>query len=189
MLASGNGTALQAIFEAMDAGELPKVQVVKVLSDVADSGALEKARSRGLEAVFCDPQGKQRAEYDAFLMKEIGDSVDYICLIGYMRILGAAFIEHYQGKILNVHPSLLPKFGGKGFYGAKVHEAVLEAGEVESGMTIHLVTEEVDGGPILLQKKVEVSALDTPTSLKSKVQALECEGYPEVLRKLSSREL
>ena len=112
---------------------------------------------------------------------------DLICLIGYMRILSLKFIASFSGKIINVHPALLPKFGGKGMYGDRVHEEVLKSGESESGMTIHYVTQEVDVGEIILQKKCTIARNETIGSLKAKVQALEKERYVEVLEKLSHK--
>lgn len=181
VLASTRGTDLQAILDEKDAGLLEGVEIVGVFSNVKDCGALEKARLSGLREVFIDPAGKSRKEFDKELILEIGE-VDLICLIGYMRILSSEFIKKYKGKIINVHPALLPKYGGKGFYGQNVHEAVLKAGETESGMTIHYVTEDVDGGPILIQKKIAISPNETPESLKEKVQELEKKYYPEAIR-------
>jgi phosphoribosylglycinamide formyltransferase-1 len=186
VLASGAGSTLQALLDELTAGRLPGIEIKAIISDKSDSGALEKARTHGIPAIFLDPKDKTRSEYDAELAKTIGD-VDLICLAGYMRILGAEFVNKYPEKILNVHPSLLPKFGGKGFYGMYVHEAVLAAGEAESGMTLHLVTEGVDKGPILIQKKVALAPDETPESLREKVLVLEKRWYPEAVRKLQAR--
>lgn len=184
VLASTNGTDLQAIMDEMNAGLMPGVELVRVVSNVRDCGALEKARAFGCSDVFIDPKGKSRVEFDRELVEAVGD-VDLVCLIGYMRILSPVFVRAFEGKILNVHPALLPKYGGPGFYGANVHEAVLEAGEIETGMTIHFVTEEVDGGPIFVQKRVAIEPGDTADDLKNKVQALEKKWYPEAIRLIS----
>lgn len=181
ILASTRGTVLQAILDEKAAGLLPQIEIVRVLSDVKDCGALEKTRAANIEAIFVDPKGKSREEYDEALLNAVGE-VDLIALIGFLKILGPKFIEKYQGRILNVHPALLPNYGGKGFYGEKVHQAVLAAGEKESGMTIHFVEEGVDTGPIFLQKKVSIEAGETPETLQTKVQELEKKGYPEALR-------
>lgn len=181
ILASGNGTDLQAILEEMAAGKLPDVSIKMVVSDHADAPALEKARQAGVRAEFVDPTGLSREEYDQKLVNLVGD-VDLICLTGFMRILTPIFVQAYEGIILNVHPALLPKYGGKGWYGMKVHEAVIANGDDISGMTIHIVDENVDEGTYLIQKVVPVEAGETPESLKEKVQALEKEWYPEAIR-------
>lgn len=181
VLASTRGTDLQAIFDEMDAGQLADVEIVKVLSNVEAAGALDKARAHGVEAIFVDPEGQSRTEYDETLIQAIGE-VDLICLIGYMRILSPVFVNKYAGKIINVHPTLLPKYGGKGWYGIKVHEAVLANGDTETGMTVHYVDESVDGGAIVLQEKCAVKPDDTVETLKARVQELEKKGYPEAIR-------
>ena len=199
VLASGNGTDLGAIIEAKKEGILPQVEVLGVISN-KNLGALEKARNFGCPAVYVpvpesgnenvSASGRDETikNYDQKLLAEIKKlgSPDLICLIGYMRILSPEFIRAFPKKIINVHPALLPKFGGMGMYGDHVHEAVLASGEKESGMTIHYVTEDVDAGEIILQKKCEITENETVTSLKAKVQALEKEGYVEALEKLSA---
>ncbi|MFA5948453.1 MAG: formyltransferase family protein, partial [Candidatus Gracilibacteria bacterium] len=119
----------------------------------------------------------------AEILKE--NKVDLVVLIGYMKILSEAFVRKFPKKIINVHPALIPKFCGKNFFGANVHEAVLKAKEKETGMTIHYVEEGVDTGEIILQEKCKVDATDTPETLKAKVQALEKKWYPEVIRRLA----
>lgn len=183
-LASTRGTDLQAILHELEAGKLPGVELTKVLSNVETCGALEKARTHGIETVFVNPTGLSPEEYDAKLIETIGE-VDLICLIGYMKILTPSFVRHYKNRIINVHPSLLPKYGGKGWYGRKIHEAVLTNGDKESGMTIHFVDEGVDSGEILLQEKVSVEPDETVESLQAKVQKLEKKAYPEAIRMLS----
>ncbi|MFA5855528.1 MAG: phosphoribosylglycinamide formyltransferase [Candidatus Gracilibacteria bacterium] len=184
VLASGNGTDLGAIFEEMDSGKMPEeIQVMVVLSDKEGARALDKARARGIRAEFVDPQGKSREEYDMELIEKLGD-VDLVCLIGYMRILSQPFVRHFARRIINVHPALLPKFGGTGWFGMKVHEGVLAAGEKESGMTIHYVDFGVDSGPTILQEKVPVLPDDTPETLRARTLEAEKRGYPEVLRLL-----
>jgi phosphoribosylglycinamide formyltransferase-1 len=186
VLASTRGTDLQAIFDEIDAGLMLGIEVSVVASNVEDCGALEKAQVHGTRAVFVNPAGKSREEFDKELVKALGD-VDLVCLIGYMKILTPVFVKAFEGKIINVHPALLPKYGGKGFYGENVHEAVLKNGEKMSGMTIHYVTEDVDGGPILLQKTVEIEPGETAESLKNKVQMLEKKYYPEAIRMVYNR--
>ena len=181
VLASTRGTDLQAIIDEKVAGKLEGVEISGVFSNVKDCGALEKAKVAGIRSVFVDSKDKTREEFDLNLIEAIGE-VDLICLIGYMRILTPEFIKKYAGKIINVHPALLPKYGGKGFYGKNVHESVLKNSEKESGMTIHYVTEEVDAGEILIQEKVTIVDGETAESLKGKVQALEKKYYPEAIR-------
>lgn len=183
VLASTNGTDLGAIIEEMKAGKMPGIELVRVLSNVEDAGALQKALDFGVEALFVDPAGLSKSQYDERLVEAMGD-VDLVCLIGYMRILTPIFLNKY--RVVNVHPALLPKYGGKGMYGMLVHEAVLEAGESESGMSIHEVDEGVDTGRILMQKKVAIEEGETPESLKVKVQKLEMEAYPELIRRLAN---
>ncbi len=184
VLASTNGTDLQAIIDEMEAGKMPGIQIAHVVSNVKDCGALKRAERHGIDAVFVDPRGKSREDYDQELVLALCDA-DLICLIGYMRILSESFVKTFAGRIINVHPALLPKYGGEGFYGANVHQSVLEAGDSETGMTIHFVTKEVDGGPILVQAKCPVDEGDTMESLKDKVQTLEKKWYPEAIRLIS----
>jgi phosphoribosylglycinamide formyltransferase 1 len=187
ILASGNGTDLDAIYQEMDAGRLPDVEITAVLSDREGAPVLEKARARGLRAEWVNPKlpdgtAQAREDYDRELAERLG-AVDLVCLIGYMRILTPVFIGVYHPRnIINVHPSLLPNYGGHGWYGMKVHEAVLANGDTESGMTLHYVDFGVDSGPMVLQKKVPVLPGDTPETLKARVQEAEKEGYPEAIR-------
>lgn len=182
VLASTNGTDLQAIFEELNAGLMPGIEVKVVVSDKEKAGALEKARKQGVKAVWVNPTGKNQEEFERELIVALGE-VDLVCLIGFMRILGPTFIRHFSPRhILNVHPSLLPKYGGTGWYGMKVHEAVITNGEKESGMTIHFVDLGVDSGPPILQMKTAIAPNETPESLKIKVQELEKKAYPEAIR-------
>lgn len=199
VLASGNGTNLGAIIEEKNNRKLRNVEILGVISN-RDAGALEKGREYGCPTVHLSSKGKTPEEYDKELIKMIYElealeseavgkeiHMDLICLIGYMKILTSEFIKEFEGRIINVHPSLLPKYGGKGMFGDHVHESVLAAGEKQTGMTIHYVTEEVDEGEIILQKTVQVESGDTVETLRHKVQAEEKIGYVEVLKRLSSR--
>lgn len=184
VLASGNGTDLAAIFCEMDAGKMPKeIEITVVISDVETSKALEKARARNIRAVFVNPHGKTREDYDKELIEELGD-VDLVCLIGYMRILSQPFVRHFARRIINVHPALLPKYGGEGWFGMKVHEGVLANKEKESGMTIHYVDFGVDSGPTIIQEKVPVYDNDTPETLRARTLEVEKRCYPEAIRLL-----
>lgn len=183
VLASGNGTDLSAIYQEMDEGKMPGIEVALVISNKEDAPVLERARARGVKAVFVSPKGKSKEEYDAELvrlMKEAG--VDLVCLIGYMKILTPVFVSAFPRQIINVHPALLPKYGGNGWYGMKVHEGVLANNEKESGMTIHYVDIGVDSGAMILQEKVAIESGETPESLKAKIQEVEKKAYPEAVR-------
>ena len=183
VLASTNGTDLQAIINEMKAGKMPGIELAKVVSNKR-CYALTRAAEQGYQTQYIDPSGKSREEFDQELAKEL-QGIDLICLVGYMRILTPEFIRQFPHKIINVHPALIPKYCGKEFYGASVHEAVLKNGEHESGMTIHYVDEGVDTGEIILQKRCPVLPKDNVESLKQRVQALEKKWYPEVIRRLS----
>lgn len=187
VLASTRGTVLQAIIEEIRAGKL-QVELVGVISDAANCGALEKAESAALPHVFLDPKGRKRGEYDRLLAETVASwgGADLIVLAGYMRILSPWFVNEYRRRIINIHPSLLPDFPGMDI---KVHAAVIAAGRSESGMTVHYVDESVDGGEIILQKKVTVAADETPESLKTKVQELEKIWYPRAIGLLAQKSL
>ncbi|HDN83100.1 MAG TPA: phosphoribosylglycinamide formyltransferase [Candidatus Altiarchaeales archaeon] len=180
VLASTRGTDLQAIIDEIEQGKLD-AEVSVVISDRPDAYALERARKHGIEAIFIDPKGKTREEFDREVMKILDEKqVDVVALIGYMRILSKEFVRKYKNRIMNVHPSLLPAFAGG--MDKNVHKAVLDYGVKVTGCTIHFVDETVDGGPIILQAAVPVEEDDTVDTLKEKVQALEKKLYPEALR-------
>lgn len=184
ILSSTNGTNLQSFIDARDRGELDGVEISCLITDKAICGAADKARAADIKVYFIDPKPVDRQTYDQSVADTLAYfDVDLVVLGGYMKILGAPVLDKYKGHILNVHPSLLPKFAGG--MNLNVHQAVLEAGETESGMTIHQVTEVLDGGEIVLQKKVSVEPGETPESLKDKVQALEKEWYPKVVKALA----
>ncbi|MCC7197350.1 phosphoribosylglycinamide formyltransferase [Candidatus Peregrinibacteria bacterium] len=190
VLASTNGTDLQAIIDEMKAGKMPGIELAVVVSNKQTAFALERAATQGYKTVFVDPKGKSRVEYDLEVAKILQENhVDLICLIGYMRILSPEFVRQFPHKIINVHPALMPKFSGPGYFGSNVHEEVLKAGEKESGCTIHFVDEGVDTGKIIVQEKVTIEADETVESLKNKVQALEKKLYPEVIRKFAKGEI
>jgi phosphoribosylglycinamide formyltransferase-1 len=191
VLASTNGTDLQAIIDEMKDGKMKGIELSVVISNKKSAYALERAKEQGYEAVFVDSEGKDREEFDremAVILKE--KEVDLICLIGYMRILSPWFVKEFEGKIINVHPAIdMKKYAGPGAMNLNVHKAVIENGEKESGCTIHYVTEGVDEGPIIAQADVLVSPEDTPETLKDKVQAQEKLLYPEVIRRFAKGEI
>ncbi len=172
VLVSGGGTNLQALLDAQDRGELGAARISLVVSNRKAAYALERARAHGdIEtAVLSKVMQPDPAKYDAQLNEILVSSgADLIVLAGFLGILGERVLETYSGRILNIHPALIPSFCGKGFYGLHVHEAVLNRGCKVTGATAHLVTAGVDEGPILLQKAVDVLPGDTPEALQRRV--------------------
>ncbi|KKP40166.1 MAG: phosphoribosylglycinamide formyltransferase, phosphoribosylglycinamide formyltransferase 1 [Candidatus Peregrinibacteria bacterium GW2011_GWF2_33_10] len=183
ILASGGGTDAPPIIEMC---RKEGIDIACILSNKDNNGALEKAKQYQVEGIFLDPVGKTREEYDRETVKILKDkNVDLVCLVGYKRIISSYFVKEYEGRILNVHPSLLPKYGGG--MDRNVHQLVLDNGEKETGMTIHLVTEEVDGGEVLCQKSCLIDPNETVESLRNKVQDLEKKWYPEVVKEFRER--
>ena len=188
VLASTRGTDLQAIIDEMKAGKMPGIELAIVISNKEDAYALQRAKEQGYKALFIDPKGKSREDFDQEMLQILeAEKVDLIVLVGYMRILSVPFVKAFPKRIINVHPALIPKFCGKNFFGANVHESVLQAHEKETGMTIHYVEEGVDTGEIIIQKTCPVLPNDTPDTLKDRVQALEKQWYPEVIRQLAKQ--
>lgn len=171
VLVSGGGTNLQALIGAQADGRLKSGALALVVADREDAGALERAKTAGIEtAVVARGECETKEVFEAKLAERIDDArADVIVLAGFLQILSASFVARYPGRILNVHPSLIPAYCGKGFYGLRVHEAVLAAGERETGATVHMVNEVPDGGEILLQKRVSVLPGDTPQTLQRRV--------------------
>ena len=180
VLGSTNGTDLQAILDAVSAGELD-ADVAVVISNRAGAYILKRAEINNVSAFFISHKGKKREEFDGEITAVLKEhSVDLVLLIGFMRILSPEFCRVWQDRILNVHPSLLPKYAGG--MDINVHEEVLKNKDTETGCTIHFVNEEVDTGPILIQKKCNVDPDDTVDSLKTKVQTLEGEAFIEAIK-------
>ena len=180
VLGSTNGTDLRTIFDAIGSGEL-NAEVSVVLSNQKNAYILERAENHSVPAMFISHKEKSREEFN-FEMTSIlkNHNVDLLLLIGFMRILSAEFCGEWQDRLLNVHPSLLPKYAGG--MDTNVHEEVLKNGDTETGCTIHFVTDEVDGGPILIQKKCNVEAGDTVETMKTKVQELEGRAFIEAIQ-------
>jgi phosphoribosylglycinamide formyltransferase-1 len=177
VLASGGGSNLQAILDHLaQLGAAAPARVVVVISDRANAGALDRARAAGVRAVHIPA-----SEPDELARVLEQERVDVIALAGYLRLVPAPVTRAYRGRILNIHPALLPQFGGAGMYGRRVHEAVLRSGATESGATVHLVDEEYDRGPILDQIRVPVLPDDTPETLAARVLEAEHRLYPKVL--------
>lgn len=185
VFASGGGSNLQAILDVEKRVGLNGGRVDLVFSNNPDAKALERARSFGKETLCLPSKGfaGSREDYDRRVLEELRKrGIVLVCLAGYMRILTPVFTQAYRGCLLNIHPALLPKFGGEGFYGHHVHEAVLAAGEKESGATVHFVTDGVDAGPIIVQGKVPVLENDTPNTLAARVLEVEHLLYPAAVQ-------
>ncbi|WP_313583155.1 phosphoribosylglycinamide formyltransferase [Lacrimispora sp.] len=171
ILVSGGGTNLQAVLDAIDSGRITNSEVTVVISNNQNAYALERARKHGIEALCISPVDFQEREdfYEALLSKIDQYCLDLIVLAGYLVAIPVSMIQKYRNRIINVHPSLIPSFCGKGYYGLKVHEAALARGVKVTGATVHYVDEGMDTGPILLQKAVEVREGDTPETLQRRV--------------------
>ena len=179
VLGSTNGTDLQFIFNAIDEGKLD-ANVSVVISNKEDSYILKRAQAHNTQNVFISHKNKDREDFDSEMTMVLKEhSVELILLIGFMRILSSKFCNQWNGKLLNVHTSLLPKYAGG--MDTNVHEEVLKNNEKETGCTIHLVTDEVDKGPIVIQKRCLVDSDDTIESLKAKVQNLEGAAFLEAI--------
>lgn len=171
VMVSGGGTNLQAIIDGVKAKEITNTELVGVVSNKKDAYALERAKQNEIPAVCVSPKDYKNREafYDVLLETVDGFTPDLIVLAGFLVVLPKQMIEKYRNRIINVHPSLIPSFCGKGFYGLKVHEAALERGVKVTGATVHFVDEGTDTGPIILQKAVEIEAGDTPEILQKRV--------------------
>ena len=169
VLVSGGGTNLQALLDAEAQGRIPHGEIALVVSNNPKAYALERAKQAGVPAAVLDKAGSQ-ADFEDRLQRILElDGIDLIILAGFMRILTGRFTAKWPNRILNVHPSLIPAFCGQGFYGLRVHEAALARGVKLTGATVHYVNEIPDGGPILLQKAVDVLPEDTPETLQRRV--------------------
>ena len=171
VLVSGGGTNLQAIIDAISAGKITNACISVVISNNANAYALERARAHGIEALCISPKDFESREAfnQAFLDKLNSYNVDLVVLAEFLVVLPEMMIKEYTNRIVNIHPSLIPSFCGKGFYGLKVHEGVLARGVKVTGATVHFVDEGTDTGPIILQKAVEVEQGDTPEVLQRRV--------------------
>lgn len=182
VLGSTRGTNLNAIVDAIDRSYL-SASIEVIISNKSSALILEKAVKFGIKSEYVNPYGLNREEFDeqlTSLLKQHG--IELVVLIGYMRILSPQFVLSWKDKIINIHPSLLPAFSG--LMDLDVHRAVLESGESETGCTVHFVTEQVDSGPIILQKKCPVLIDDSPESLKARVQQLEGEAMIEAIQQI-----
>ncbi len=185
VVGSTKGTDLQAILNAINSGDL-NAEVSVVLSNRKNAYILKRAKNHNVHAFFISHKGKTRKEFDSEMTGVLKEyNVELVLLIGFMRILSAEFCREWHDKLLNVHPSLLPKYAGG--MDTNVHEGVLKNGETETGCTIHFVTDEVDGGLILVQKRCRVENDDTVDTLKTKVQKLEGKAFIEAINLIQHR--
>ncbi len=178
ILLSGRGSNFEAIADAVQTGGIPNAEIVAVISDMPEARGLERARERRLPAFAVD-RGRfaSRRDHETEILRILENAKpDLICLAGYMRVLSPGFVARYRGRIVNIHPALLPKFPG-----LNAQKRALEAGERVSGCTVHFVDESVDGGPIILQRTVPVLAGDTEESLAERILEQEHQAYPEAI--------
>ena len=180
---SGGGSNFKAIHRQIIQGNILG-KIVMVFSNNPNCGAIKFAEENSIPIFIVNVARYPNAHTrDEFLLETcLKAEIDLICLAGFMKMLPQNIVKQYEYRILNIHPGLLPEFGGKGFYGTRVHEAVINTGKRESGATVHFVDEIYDHGPIILQKKVEVMETDTPESLAARVLKLEHELFPEVVK-------
>ena len=167
---SGGGTNLEALLKAQEEGQIPHGEIVLVCASNEKAYALERAKNHGVDGVAVSKKGTTQEAFEEALNKYLNDyQIDFIILAGFLSILSESFVKQWEDRIINVHPSLIPSFCGKGMYGLKVHEAALEKGVKVTGATVHMVNEIPDGGRILLQKAVEILEGDTPEVLQRRV--------------------
>jgi phosphoribosylglycinamide formyltransferase-1 len=184
VFASGGGSNLQAIYEAIRAGNLPNVNLSLVISNNSKSGALEFAKARGVNwghlSLTTSENDDKLLERNMLQTLE-ENNIDLIVLAGYMKKLPGQIVKKYENRIINIHPALLPKYGGEGMYGLKVHEAVLASGDKETGASVHYVTNDYDEGEIIMQERCVVLANDTPESLQNRVKEIEHVLLPKAI--------
>ncbi len=178
ILISGRGSNMVALVDAVASGEIPNSEVAVVISDQPDAGGLAKAAERGVEALVIERAGRKRAEHDAEIVAALKErGVELVCLAGYMRILSPDFVRAFPNRIVNIHPSLLPSFTGLG-----VQQQAIDYGVKFSGCTVHFVDEELDHGPIILQRVVEVKDGDSAEALSARILEQEHRAYSEAVK-------
>ena len=189
VLVSGEGTTLDAIAELASGGHLP-VHIALVVSDRPHAPAIERARRRGLATLVLPSRGVPLDGWARRLTAELRErGVELVVLAGFLTILPPSWVADWPGRAINLHPALLPKHGGPGFYGARVHAAVLAAGETETGATVHIVTGDVDRGPTIAQERLAVLPGDTPESLRARLHPVEVELLAATLRRFADGSL
>ena len=187
VLVSGGGTNLQAILDAERAGKINSAEVALVVADREGAYAIQRAEARGVKTAVLNFKELGRETFESSLTALLDENgIELIVLAGFMRILSAAFTSRYEGRILNIHPSLIPSFCGAGYYGLKVHEAALNYGVKVTGATVHFVNEVPDGGRIVAQKAVYIRPDDTPESLQRRVmEEAEWIIFPEAIESVA----
>ena len=191
VLVSGGGTNLQAILDAIDAGRVKNAKVSFVFSNNANAYALERAKTAGIEAMALSPSSfETREEFNQAMLRALKErNLDLIVLAGFLVKIPPEMVEAFRGRIINIHPSLIPSFCGVGYYGLKVHEAALKRGVKVTGATVHYVDEGMDSGPIILQKAVEVKSGDTPKRLQQRVmEEAEWVILPQAIHQIANNE-
>ncbi len=187
---SGGGTNLQAVIDGIKNGTVRNTEIVRVISNKEGVYALERAKKAGIEGICVSPKAfpDREAFYRAFLEAVAEKEPDLIVLAGFLVRIPEKMIEMYRNRIINIHPSLIPSFCGKGYYGLKVHEAALRRGVKVTGATVHFVDEDMDTGPIILQKAVEVKEGDTPEILQRRVmEEAEWQILPQAIELIAER--
>lgn len=191
VMVSGGGTNFQAVIDGVSSGQIPDSKIVQVISSSSRAYALERAKKHGIPGFVVSsrdyPDQAEKADRILQLLKE--KETDLIVLAGYMSVIDERIVDAYRGRIINIHPSLIPKYCGKGFYGKKVHEAVIAGGEKVSGATVHFVDEGIDTGTIILQEQVPVLPGDTADDLAARVLVIEHKILTEAIRRIASGEM
>lgn len=176
---------MTALIDGVANGVIPDSRVAVVVSDNAEAAGLDRAAERGVETIVVERRGRTRAEHDAEIIAELTDrGVELVCLAGYMRLLSSGFVRAFEDRIVNIHPSLLPSFPG-----LNVQQQAIDHGVKVSGCTVHFVDEELDAGPIILQKTVEVLDDDTADTLAARILEVEHRAYVEAVRRIAAGEI
>jgi len=185
ILASGEGTTLDALADRVGDGTLP-ARIALVLTNRADVGAIARARRHGLTTVVVPNRGVRTEEWADHVTQELtARGTELVVLAGFLAILPPSWVRRWSGRAINLHPALLPRYGGRGMYGDRVHRAVLASGDALTGVTVHLVTAAIDGGPILAQAKVAVLADDSPERLRARLHPIEVELVADTIRRFA----
>lgn len=177
LLASGNGTNVANFIRYFDRHS--KIEIALVVTNNPDAFVLERARAAGIPSAVI--RGAQWKDVDFLSGFFSGNDIDMIVLAGFLLLIPSGLVKRFEGRMVNIHPALLPRFGGKGMFGMRVHQAVIESGARESGITIHYVNEEYDQGAIIYQEKIDIREGETPESLASRIHELEYRHYPRVV--------
>jgi phosphoribosylglycinamide formyltransferase 1 len=189
VLVSGEGTTLDGLAELVAGDHLP-ARIALVVADRPGAGAIERARARGLPTIVLPARGAVPDAWATRLTAElVNQGVELVVLAGFLSILPPLFVERWHGRAINLHPALLPRYGGRGMYGARVHRAVLDAGDAETGATVHLVTGDVDGGPVLAQEKIPIEPGDTPETLRDRLHPIEVALLAATIRRFADGSL